>query len=144
MSRVINTDSTGKKRSQLMRTAAETLRRLSQKTTVDDDVKDLTALLFFCLREIEAGIEQSAQVWEKRDYWMKAEEFRERWRWSGVMAAELQELAFADDWAGLPQIMVRLLPYFSDIRINKFTRREGSWNGSYAALMREKPPLRQP
>lgn len=143
MSRVINTDSTGKKRSQMMRTAAETLRRLSQKTAVDDDAKDMTALLVFCLREVEAGIEQSAQVWEKRDYWMKAEEFRERWRWAGVMTAELQELVFADNWAELPPMMVRLLPYFSDIKINKFTRREGSWQGSYAALMREKPPLSQ-
>lgn len=143
MSRVINTDSTGKKRSQLMRTAAETLRRLSQKAAVDDDAKDMVALLVFCLRDIEAGIEQSAQVWEKRDYWMKAEEFRERWRWAGVMAAELQELVFAERWADLPSLMIRLLPYFSDIKVNKFTRRDGSWRGSYDALMREKPPLHQ-
>lgn len=143
MSRVINTDSTGKKRNQLMRTAAEILRRLSQKPTIDDDARDMLALLVLCLREIDDGIEQSAQVWEKRDYWMKAEEFRERWRWAGVMAGELQELIFAEKWSDLPQTMVRLLPYFSDIKINKFTRRDGSWRGSYAALLREKPPISQ-
>ncbi|MGQ9888560.1 MAG: hypothetical protein ACUVSX_08735 [Aggregatilineales bacterium] len=144
MSRVINTDSTGKRRSQLMRTVAETLRRLSQKNTVDDDTRDMVALLVFCLRDIEAGIEQSAQVWEKRDYWMKAEEFRERWRWAGLMAAELQELVFADNWGHLPNAIARLLPYVSDIKINKFTRREGHWKGSYDALLREKPLLNQP
>lgn len=144
MSRVINTDSTGKRRNQLMRTVAETLRRLSQKSVVDDDTRDMVALLVFCLREIEAGIEQSAQVWEKRDYWMKAEEFRERWRWAGLMATELQNLVFADNWSDLPQTIARLLPYISDIKINKFTRREGHWKGSYEALLREKPPLQQP
>ncbi len=36
MGRVINTDSTGKQRNQQMRTAAEILRRLSQKQALDD------------------------------------------------------------------------------------------------------------
>ena len=81
MSRVINTDSTGKKRNQNMRTGAELLRHLSQKNTIDDEAKDMLALLIYCLREIDEGIDSSAQAWEKRDYWMKAEEFRQRWRW---------------------------------------------------------------
>ncbi len=45
MGRVINTDSTGKRRNQNMRTAAEILRRLSQKSAVDEDVKDMVAML---------------------------------------------------------------------------------------------------
>jgi hypothetical protein len=139
MSRVINTDSTGKKRNQAMRTSAEILRRLSQKNTIDQSVKDMVALLVFCLREIDEGIEQSAAVWEKRDYWMKAEEFRERWRWAGDMADELQAMIFEDEWQRLPQMMVRLLPYFNDITINKFTRKESLWDGAYERLMRENP-----
>ena len=78
MSRVINTDGPGKRRNQLMRTCAELLRRLSQKQEIDADSKDMLALLTYCLREIEAGIDESALAWEKRDYWMKAEEFRQR------------------------------------------------------------------
>ncbi len=142
MSRVINTDSTGKKRNQLMRTAAETLRRLSQKQALDEDVKDMVAMLVFCLREIDEGIEQSAAVWEKRDYWMKAEEFRQRWHWAGSMADELQAMVFDDNWSQLPQMMVKLLPYFNDIKINKLTRKEGFWEGAYERLMHEKPPAR--
>ena len=139
MSRVINTDSTGKKRNQLMRTSAEILRHLSQKNSIDDSVRDMVAMLVYCLREIDEGIEQSAAVWEKRDYWMKAEEFRQRWSWCGLMADELQHLIFDDEWHLLPQMMVRLLPYFNDITINKFTRKESLWQGAYAQLIREKP-----
>ncbi len=142
MSRVINTDSTGKKRTQNMRTGAELLRHLSQKTDIDPEVKDMVALLVYSLREIDDGIDSSAQAWEKRDYWMKAEEFRQRWHWTGDMADELQSMILADEWHRLPEMMVRLFPYFSDIKINKFMRKSSMWFGSYDRLMREKPPAR--
>jgi hypothetical protein len=139
MSRVINTDSTGKKRNQNMRTGAELLRRLSQKTTVDHEAHDMVAQLVYCLREIEEGIDQSARAWEKRDYWMKAEEFRQRWYWVGDMADQLQSLIFNDEWDRLPAMMIKLLPYFSEIKVNKYMRKEGSWAGCYQRLLREKP-----
>ncbi|HLV36312.1 MAG TPA: hypothetical protein VKY59_14390 [Spirillospora sp.] len=142
MSRVINTDSAGKRRNQNMRTGAELLRRLSQKTTIDEEAQDMVALLVYCLREIDEGIDESARAWEKRDYWMKAEEFRQRWHWAGTMADELQDMIFQDDWQRMPEMMVRLLPHFSDIKINKFMRKPDLWSGSYERLMREKPPLR--
>jgi hypothetical protein len=142
MSRVINTDSAGKKRNQNMRTGAELLRHLSQKTAIDAEVKDMVAHLIFCLREIDEGIDSSAQAWEKRDYWMKAEEFRQRWHWTGDLADDLQSMVFADEWHRLPEMMVRLLPRFSDIKINKLMRKSALWSGSYDRLMREKPPVR--
>jgi hypothetical protein len=139
MSPVINTDSTGKERNQLMRTAAEILRRLSQKTEIDSDVKNMLALLVYCFREIEAGIDQSATAWEKRDYWVKAEELRQRWSWPGDTADQIQAMIFNEDWNRMPPIMVKLLPRFADIKITKLTRSESMWEGVYDKLMREKP-----
>ncbi len=140
MGRVINTDSTGKQRSQQMRTAAEVLRRLSQKQALDDEAKDMVAALVFVFREIDEGIEASAQAWEKRDYWMKSEELRQRWSWPGRMADQLQAIVYQDHWAQLPAMMVKLLPYFTEIKITKLTRDESEWLGSMAKLMRERPP----
>lgn len=141
MSRVINPDSTGKQRNQLMRTAAELLRRLSQKPEIDAEARDMVAMLVFCLRGIDEGIEQSAAAWEKRDYWVKAEELRQRWRWAGQMADTLQTVVFQDDWQALPALVARMLPHFSEIKITKLTRSEALWNGAYDRLMQEKPPL---
>jgi hypothetical protein len=138
MSRIINTDSPGKRRNQLMRTSAELLRHLSQKPDVDDDTKDMLALLVFCLREISDGIDESTVAWEKRDYWIKAEEFRQRWDWTGKLAAELQHLILNEHWQHLPALMVRLLPHFADIKITKFTRKPSTWKGSYERLVRER------
>jgi hypothetical protein len=139
MGRVINTDSNGKRRNQIMRTAAEILRRLSLKTEIDEEVRDMTALLVFLFREMDEGIEESAAAWEKRDYWLKADEFRQRWNWAGRSAEELQSLIFDARWDLLPQMMIKLLPYFSEIKINKFTRKDSEWEGSYDKLMRERP-----
>lgn len=139
MGRVINTDSTGKRRNQIMRTAAEILRRLSQKTDIDDEVRDMLALLVFLFRELDDGIEASAAAWEKRDYWLKADEFRQRWAWAGRSADSLQAMIFAEAWDQLPQMMIQLLPHFNEIKINKFTRKASLWEGSYRRLLAEKP-----
>lgn len=138
MGRVINTDSTGKQRNQIMRTAAELLRRLSQKPDIDADAKDMLAALVFCFREVDQGIEASAQAWERRDYWMKADELRSRWSWAGRMADELQAMIFDETWDQLPQVIVKLLPYFTEFTITKFTRGEAVWSGSHMRLMAER------
>jgi len=137
MGRVINTDSTGKQRNQLMRTAAELLRHLSQQQEIDNNAKDMLSALVYCFRGIDEGIEQSAQAWEKRDYWMKADELRQRWFWASGMADELKALIFAEEWDRVPAVLVKLLPHFSDFKITKFTRSESVWAGSHMRLLRE-------
>ena len=136
---VINTDSTGKQRNQTMRTVAEILRRLSQKQVVDDEVRNMTAMLVYCLREVEAGIDQSATAWEKRDYWVKSEELRQRWMWVGDMADQLRSMIYSEQWTLLPPIMLKLLPRVADIKITKMTRDISLWDGVYDKLMQEKP-----
>jgi len=116
------------------------LRRLGQKPEMDDDAKDMVACLVFALRDIDVGIDESAQAWEKRDYWMKADELRTRWGWAGRMADQLQAIVFADQWAELPPLMIKLFPYVSDINVTKMTRKEDTWMGSYGRLISEKPP----
>ncbi len=137
---VINTDSTGKQRNQAMRTGAEMLRHLSQKAEIDDEVKDMVAALIYALREIDEGIDSSAAAWEKRDYWMKADELRVKWEWTARMADQLAVLVYEDRWNDLPPMMVKLFPYFNEIKITKLTRKEDTWQGAYARLMREQQP----
>lgn len=137
MSRVINTDSTGKRRNQLMRTCAEIIRRLSQKETVDGEVKDMSATLVYCFREIAEGIESSARAWENRDYWVKAERLRVRWMWPSEAAENLTDIIRHDAWDLLPGFLGDLLPQFSAIRVAKFTRKPSLWEGAYERLLAE-------
>ncbi|MFN8375151.1 MAG: hypothetical protein U0694_20035 [Anaerolineae bacterium] len=144
MGRVINPDTNGKRRNQLMRSSAEILRLLTQKGAIDDESKDMLATLVYNFREIDEGVEESAAAWEKRDYWMKAEEFRQRWNWAGYMAGQITSVLVESKWDALPQIMVKLLPRFADIKITKVKSKETEWVGSYARLAQEKSPLDKP
>lgn len=137
MSRIINTDSTGKVRSQLKRTCAELLRHLSQKQTVDDEAKDMAALLTLCLRQIDEGIEESAAVWEKRDYWMKAEKLRQRWYWVKSSTDKLDSIIHRDAWHELPECLMRLLPHFADVKVTRLTRSADMWDGAYQRFLTE-------
>ncbi len=137
MSRVINVDSTGKRRNQVRRTIAELLRRLSQKPQLDEDARDMLAMLVFCLCEIDDGIEQSAQVWENRNYWVKAEELRQRWRWARRHAEQLREILVSDEPGELSPLIAALLPHFSDVRINRYVRKPGLWRDCYRRLLQE-------
>jgi hypothetical protein len=135
MGRVINTDSPGKRRNQQMRTSAELLRRLSQKRDIDDDAKNMLALLVFTLRDIADSIDDSTVAWEKRDYWIKAEEFRRKWSWTHKTAMTLEGLIANERWQDIPQTMIEIFPHFSDIKVNKLTRNSSLWEGCYGKLM---------
>ncbi|NDJ79204.1 MAG: hypothetical protein GYB65_23385 [Chloroflexi bacterium] len=137
MSRVVNTNSPGKIRNQLRRTSAEMLRHLSQKAELDDEAKDMAALLFYCLRGIQDGIESSAEVWENRDYWMKAEQLRQRWSWTEGAQARLENVLRTDDWESLPAVIVGLFEHFADIKVTKFTRKPSAWEGAFARFKEE-------
>lgn len=135
MSRVVNTNSPGKVRNQYMRTAAELLRHLSQKTALDDEVKDMAAELVYCLRAVDDGIEASAEVWEKRDYWIKAEQLRQRWVWTGAASSRLENMIRTGAWESMPGILASMVEHFADIKITKFTRKPSEWAGAYQELL---------
>ncbi|MDQ7025963.1 MAG: hypothetical protein Q9P44_10440 [Anaerolineae bacterium] len=138
MGRVINPNSPGKRRGHLMRTIAEIIRRLGQhQGDIDDDVRDMVAMTIFCLREIDDGIIETIQAWEKRGYWTKADKFQQEWMWTGNMAAKIEKMLRAENWDELPDIMMKLFPHFSNIVINKMTRNPSDWEGCYDKLMED-------
>ena len=93
MARLIQTgDTPAKRRHAHRRSCAEVLRLLAQrrlKDHFDDEAKDMAAFLVFHLRGIYKTIDESAQTWDDKGYWKKAEGLRERWRWSQSAARTL-------------------------------------------------------
>lgn len=130
MSRIIATERPGKIRNQHRRTIAEALRRLAQKPRLDDEAKDLAALIVFCLHGMSDTVDRTIEAWEKRDYWMKAERFREEWRWLDPLADELSTVIYEEQWEQLPIVLAGLAPHFSDITIKQMTRKPALWQGA--------------
>jgi hypothetical protein len=136
VSRVIATDSVGKKRRQLRRTVAEALRRLVSKPAFDEESQDLAALIVFSLRRLEEGVEQTTSAWEKRDYYLKADRFRLQWEWLEETSYALESALLLAQWDTVIEALVPLLPRFSDITVSKYTRSAELWNGCYRRLTR--------
>jgi hypothetical protein len=137
MSRVISTQGPGKTRNQHRRTIAEALRRLSQKPQLDDEAKDLLALIVFCLHGIADTVDRTITAWEKRDYWMKAERFREEWRWLEPATDELSAVIYESRWDQLPVVLAQLMPHFADVKVKQMTRKQTLWRGAYERFMQE-------
>jgi len=137
MSRVISLENPGKVRNQHRRTIAEALRRLSQKAQLDEEVKDLAATIIFSLHGIADTVEQTIDAWEKRDYYIKAEHFRQEWRWLYSISDEMSRLVYKDQWEQLPGVLARLTPYFADIKIKQMTRPPTVWQGAYQKFVQE-------
>lgn len=138
MGRVVNTNAPAKRRNHLMRTIAEILRGLGQKKAVDDEVKDMVAMIILSLREIDETVGESVKAWEKRNYYKKADDFQEKWWWTQAHRPTLEKILLENKWEELPQAMLKLLPHFSDIEINKAMRSERDWHGSYEVFMGQK------
>jgi hypothetical protein len=137
MSRVINPNAPGKSRNFHMRTLAEMLRRLARKGEVDAETKDMLAAAVLILREIDAGVNTSAEAWERRDYWLKADRFRRDWEWAPKVADQLEAMLREEDWDQLPAIMMELHRHLADIQIKKMTRKPELWEGAYDHLIAE-------
>ena len=137
MSRIVSIESPGQIRNQHRRTIAEALRRLSQKPQLDDEAKDLAALIVFCLHTIANTVDQVIDAWERRDYYLKAERFREKWRWLEPTTDELSGIIYEGRWDQLPTALAGMMPHFADIKIKQMTRKPTLWQGTYEKFMRE-------
>jgi len=137
MSRIIATESPGKVRNQHRRTIAEALRRLSQKRELDGEAKDLSALIIFCLHGIADTVDRTIEAWEKRDYYLKAERFREQWRWLEPVTDELSAVVYEGQWEQLPAALAGLMPHFADVKIKQMTRKPVLWQGAYEKFMQD-------
>lgn len=143
MSRIIQADNPTNIRNRNRRSIAEMLRQLMQKPSIDDEAIDMAAMVVLLLQEIWEGVEQSAVAWEKRDYWVKAERFMREWRWTLEKAADLDDVLRHEAWDLIPEIMVDVMPYFTDIQIKNYTRDASLWRGAYKKLLAA-PPVQYP
>jgi hypothetical protein len=136
LGRVINTNNPGKRRDAAMRTIAEILRRLGQTGgEINDDVRDMVAMMVLSLHEIDETIVETIEAWEKRGYWQKADKFQTEWMWAESAANRLKKVLKEDNWAGLPEAMLKMLPKVAHIEINKMMRDPQEWDGAYERVM---------
>jgi len=134
----VNPDGVGKQRDRLMKAVTFALRELAGRQQIDAVTRDLVAFLALALNEIHATIDVTCLAWEKRDYWLKADQFRREWAWAGRTADKLERVVLGDDWANLPALMVDLAKHLEKVNLPKRNTLGTPWVGAFAKLKQER------
>lgn len=137
MGRIVNTgDTPAKQRHAHIRSCAEVLSLLATRPAFRAEEQDMVAFLVFSLRGIYETIDKSAEAWDDRNYWKKAEALRDKWSWSRLAAQELEDAVLAGRWELLPDLLIGLIPHFQDVSVKSRQRDSDWWVGALHALRR--------
>ena len=90
MSRIIKTQSGAREREKALRLIGSALRAIEY---IDNDANllDITSFIAITLQDIENSVLETCVAWERRDYWVKADQFRSEWNWVGEAKTKLIE-----------------------------------------------------
>ena len=131
MTRIIKTTTPGKERLHLSKAIVVTIRAFMRHQEPTGETKDMVAFVILALREIAAGIDKSVAAWEKRGYWVKADQYRMEWRWPSPTAEKLNSVFKSEDWAGVAGLLVEIMGKFNQIKISDKHRMGQPWIGAY-------------
>jgi hypothetical protein len=134
VSRLVNTDGVGKQRDRLMKAATRALRELAARKKVDDETRDLVAFIALALHEIHETVDVTCSAWEKRDYWLKADQFRRDWGWASRLSQDLERIVLQDRWQDFPALVPALAQHLEKIKLPKRNALGTPWLGAYAQL----------
>jgi hypothetical protein len=137
---LVKPDNVGRTRDRLLKGIALTLRELATRPSLDETTRDMAAFISLALYEIYETIDVTCAAWEKRDYWLKADQFRREWMWVHPLAQKIEATVLNDAWHDLPPSLAGLAPRLVKVMLPKRNPLGEPWIGAYAAL-REKRGL---
>ena len=135
MGNLINPDNSGKRRDRMVKATVLAMRELAQRRKVDADTRDLVAFLVLTLKQIDATIDETCRAWEKRDYWIKADNFRQQWVWTQAAATKLEQAILENKWSLIPPTVLDMTRHLSSVTLPKRNNWGTPWNGAYALLI---------
>lgn len=137
MSRVINPESIGKERTQYQRAIILALRELMGQSEVNSTTYDLTAFIVIMLEAIDDSIERSVTAWEKRGYWLKADRFRQEWRWAGDLGGRMKSAVISGNWADVGMVSALVVNKLSQVKVPTRHGLGTPWVGAWTKLSKK-------
>ncbi|MFC2063636.1 hypothetical protein ACFLXB_00880 [Chloroflexota bacterium] len=134
MSRIINQDGPGKERKLLSRAIVIAIRKLAEQDEFNFETQDLLAFIILSLDSITKTVERTVYVWEKRDYWLKADRFRLDWSWSENCSIELKKAYKGKDIIGITTTIAKIGQKLSKVKVSDRNRMGAPWKGCRGLL----------
>ncbi|MBP7195809.1 MAG: hypothetical protein KBA05_00145 [Anaerolineaceae bacterium] len=123
-------------RNRLMKSIVLAIRTLMQQGSPDKRSLDMAAYIVLALGKINETIETAVAAWEKRDYWVKADQFRQEWAWIDPSQTRLKAAVLAQNWAEIGTEVVLVGQHLSKVQIAEKNRIGEPWVGAWEALRR--------
>ncbi|MGB9673209.1 MAG: hypothetical protein ACPL3P_03655 [Anaerolineales bacterium] len=105
MSRIIRTQNNAINRKRALRLIQDAIVEYNNNIA---DIKDIAAYIVVLLEEIYKSVEITSAAWEKRDYWLKADRFRQEWRWAQEYKEQLIQVLNDENWKRVGEILIDL------------------------------------
>lgn len=134
MSRVISTGSASTERNRLKKALVLAIRELMKQSEPNDTSRDLIAFILLCLERITETVEESAEAWEKRGYWLKADHFRMEWEWARLLAERIRPNVLAENYSKIIPDLIELSKSLNDVTISDNHRLGTPWLGAWDQL----------
>lgn len=131
MARVFRPESGSSKRNRMLRQIATALRYAADGSPTQEEAWDLLAFVVLCLREIDATVEQAAEAWERRDYWVKADRYRHTWSWVRTSDRDLEDALAASDMEAAMSVALDVAQAMDGAKPYKATNKR-PWRGAFS------------
>lgn len=100
----------------------------------DAQLRDRLAFILLALRQVQASIEPTAEAWERRAYWVKADQFRRSWAWAGTSGDAILKAVEAGDLGAACRHALSIQPHLPLSRTAKARDLSSVWAGCYQRL----------
>ncbi|PWH19470.1 MAG: hypothetical protein D6735_09085 [Acidobacteria bacterium] len=107
MSRIIKTENGFRMRERALKLIGKAISEF-ENAKKDADLLDIASFIALMLDEIENSVQETSVAWEKREYWIKADQFRSEWNWVGQLKAQLMQAIQQKDLENIGEIFERL------------------------------------
>jgi hypothetical protein len=134
LGRVINPERPGKIRERLLKELVIALEDYKNLDGASVQTKDIAAFIALTLTAISQTAERTALAWEKRDYWIKADRFRNEWIWVSMYGNRMQAAVLDGDYSLIHATATDILEFVNDIELPKRHRLGTPWTGAYQVL----------
>jgi hypothetical protein len=108
LGRIIRTTNPTRQRSLSIKKMTTAIQVFLRSPSPDEDILPLGTALAASLKEIHDSVDRTAEAWEKRDYWLKADAFRRQWSWAEKFHAGIDQAVACRDVHGLQHQILEL------------------------------------
>jgi hypothetical protein len=81
-------------------------------------------------------LDGSVEAWEKRGYWVKADQFRMEWSWTNKYALLLRQAFHQDDWSSVALLSAQVAEKLKKVKAPQRNNLGEPWQGAWERLQK--------